>query len=544
MFGKKSLTLKRAVALTLAALLLAFAPLSANAAEATPPAIAVLKGEYTAQGTLRATTIEIREIENSLGTGAFYMYSDETAQTLLGIWGVEIQFEQSGDIKYIRGTKWINYPSYDMWGMVDFSITSSLGDKLTGTVIGGSDTGVYATTDVGEFTIDKFVYVVTDTSIKVSLDGKSIEFVQKPFMEDSRTLVPIRPIVEAIGATVTWDGSTGTAQIQYDGKMIELVNEKSEVNIKTLDILKLAHYDVERDGDLFSNPNFYTLSTVTLDVPMKVIEGWTYVPARFVAEAFDKAVDWNAAEYRVLISTTKKEYTNRLLSRYYETAKERAEDKFTLELGKRALMFWEDFSSGVSAPFSDSFKYVFLGDATFSSTQAELNKIGIASRNEGKLTLVKLSEVYAKEAVKNAKDFVTLADEVKGGKEMDEGTMYNLHVYFSRAVIYDQAAYQLISPVDEEMKKDYENFWVILSNTLQTVTGYSSLLEVGFDALSAKTGVGADDLLSLGASVAQNALTVGADALYVQSVNELVAGMKIYVDGELGGIDRLYAQYK
>ena len=52
--------------------------------------------------------------------------------------------------------------------------------------------------------------VNADSGIKVLLDGKELAFDVPPQLINSRTMVPMRKVFEAMGATVDWNGNTQT----------------------------------------------------------------------------------------------------------------------------------------------------------------------------------------------------------------------------------------------------------------------------------------------------------------------------------------------
>lgn len=58
--------------------------------------------------------------------------------------------------------------------------------------------------------------------ITVKLDGETLTFDQQPIMQQDRVLVPMRVIFEALGCTVGWEESTRTASAEKDGVVIYL----------------------------------------------------------------------------------------------------------------------------------------------------------------------------------------------------------------------------------------------------------------------------------------------------------------------------------
>ncbi len=116
--------------------------------------------------------------------------------------------------------------------------------------------------------------------IKVFVDGYEVIFDQKPIIENSRTLVPMRAIFEALGARVEWFAKT---------ENILAVNGETEI------IMKIG------SPSMFVNGT----DTITLDTAPKIKNSRTLVPLRAVSEVFDAEVEWNNSERTVTITTNK-----------------------------------------------------------------------------------------------------------------------------------------------------------------------------------------------------------------------------------------------
>ncbi len=100
-----------------------------------------------------------------------------------------------------------------------------------------------------------------------------------PFIKDGRTMVPLRFIAEAFGAQVEW------------------IPETKGINI-TLSLKSV----VTTIGLQVGNPTaIVNGQVVTLDVAPVIVNGRTFVPLRFVAEAFGAKVDWNSLYQLVTI---------------------------------------------------------------------------------------------------------------------------------------------------------------------------------------------------------------------------------------------------
>lgn len=112
--------------------------------------------------------------------------------------------------------------------------------------------------------------------VTVTVDAKKVNFPDgKPLLEESRVLIPVRFVSEALGAKV--DYKNRTVLIKQSAKSISM---KVNTSIVT-------------SGD----------KRIFLDVPARLQKGRVYVPLRFVSEALGANVDWNSKKYLVAITT-------------------------------------------------------------------------------------------------------------------------------------------------------------------------------------------------------------------------------------------------
>lgn len=104
-------------------------------------------------------------------------------------------------------------------------------------------------------------------AVDLYIDMKLIDTDTPPTIVDGRTLVPVRAIFEALGATVDWDAETRTA-----------IGTRGE-DVVTVQIGNTTAYINGEEK--------------TLDVPAQIINNRTMVPARFVSEALGCKVTWH-----------------------------------------------------------------------------------------------------------------------------------------------------------------------------------------------------------------------------------------------------------
>lgn len=119
--------------------------------------------------------------------------------------------------------------------------------------------------------------VFAEGDIKVLLDGRELSFDVPARIVNDRTMVPVRTIFEALGASVDWEESLKFITASKDGTDILL--------------------------QIGNNKIYKNKTTVAIDVPPQIINERTLVPARVVAESFNCKVDWDKSSRSVIITS-------------------------------------------------------------------------------------------------------------------------------------------------------------------------------------------------------------------------------------------------
>ncbi|MDD7363467.1 MAG: copper amine oxidase N-terminal domain-containing protein [Peptoniphilus sp.] len=168
-----------------------------------------------------------------------------------------------------------------------------------------------------KFSIKSFVFLTVfffilsatayaESNLHLVVDGEYVATDVPPFIENDRTLVPVRFVSERLNAAVDWDQKTRQVTVSKDdGSKIELAIG-SDVST------------VYRDGKI---------ETVPLDVPAKLVKSRTFVPLRFIAESMGKDVDWDPETRAVIIGDA---------SKYHPPAFPKTLDASLILNGKRA----------------------------------------------------------------------------------------------------------------------------------------------------------------------------------------------------------------
>ena len=120
--------------------------------------------------------------------------------------------------------------------------------------------------------------------ISVVINDKPVEFGDvAPQIIESRTMVPLRAIFEALNATVEWDDATKTVK-----------STKGDTTIS----LTIGENKLTKNGE-----------DKELDVPAQIVDSRTLVPVRAISEAFDCKVDWEDSTKTVKITYEEKTNT-------------------------------------------------------------------------------------------------------------------------------------------------------------------------------------------------------------------------------------------
>lgn len=141
-------------------------------------------------------------------------------------------------------------------------------------------TGTYSEEFAKENNIKFLGGLAPSAEILVCVNGKYVDFDQKPEIVNGRTLVPVRAIFESMGISVGWNASTRTVSASRGATSITMVIDTNVIN-KTENGKK---------------------TTVEIDVPAQILGNRTMVPARAVSESFGASVKWDALTRTVIIT--------------------------------------------------------------------------------------------------------------------------------------------------------------------------------------------------------------------------------------------------
>ncbi|HEX9060213.1 MAG TPA: N-acetylmuramoyl-L-alanine amidase [Clostridia bacterium] len=115
--------------------------------------------------------------------------------------------------------------------------------------------------------------------ITLKVNDEVVKTDMPPVLLNNRSLVPARAFLEKLGATLKWDEKNKKVLVSMKNTKMEL-----KINSSTAKV---------------NNKN------VSMDVPSKLINNRTMVPARFIAEQFGMVVGWHPENSLVTISSKK-----------------------------------------------------------------------------------------------------------------------------------------------------------------------------------------------------------------------------------------------
>ena len=133
------------------------------------------------------------------------------------------------------------------------------------------------------------VYIGKNTG---TVNGKATTLEQGAVIKNGRTMVPLRFITEAMGATLVWDAATRTANITLADNKIALTIGKTVAQVNSYD--------------------------VALDAPAAIINSKTVVPLRFVAESMGATTAWNATLKKVTVQFSMDWVKNKAIVPFWE----------------------------------------------------------------------------------------------------------------------------------------------------------------------------------------------------------------------------------
>lgn len=120
------------------------------------------------------------------------------------------------------------------------------------------------------------ITVFAQEGVTVYVDNEKVSFDVDPFIENGRTLIPLRGVFEKLGAKVDWNKSLQEVVIKDDYNEIEMLLGKNKVMVNG--IIK------------------------DIDVATKIIHSRTFAPLRFVVENLGHDVSWDPNTNSVYIS--------------------------------------------------------------------------------------------------------------------------------------------------------------------------------------------------------------------------------------------------
>lgn len=124
--------------------------------------------------------------------------------------------------------------------------------------------------------------------VNIVIDGEELNLDVAPQIIDGRVMVPIRGVLENLGALVKWDDETQTVSARKSSKTVSL---------------EIGSNDVTLDKGETNDDGSAKTETIQTDVAAQLISDRTLVPLRVISEAMGYSVDWNDETYTVSITT-------------------------------------------------------------------------------------------------------------------------------------------------------------------------------------------------------------------------------------------------
>jgi exopolysaccharide biosynthesis protein len=122
-----------------------------------------------------------------------------------------------------------------------------------------------------------------NNTINIKVNEKAINFTEElgqPFIDNGRTLVPLRAVVTSLDAQVEWDGDLRQAVVTKNDTTVKVTIDQSFI--------------------------FKNNQKIANDSKAVIVKGRTFLPIRVVMEAFDYQVHWEGRTRSILINENNK----------------------------------------------------------------------------------------------------------------------------------------------------------------------------------------------------------------------------------------------
>ena len=137
------------------------------------------------------------------------------------------------------------------------------------------------------FTAVFFVHTAAASEVTVMINGKDINAYNgiEPYIENDIAMIPIHAVAKTMGAEVLWNRETREVSVNDD-----------------------IVFQIDKQYAYINN------EPVKLDMPAVIVDGYTYVPLRFVSENMGAKVEWNGEKDIINICADKSPVNNATIS--------------------------------------------------------------------------------------------------------------------------------------------------------------------------------------------------------------------------------------
>lgn len=161
------------------------------------------------------------------------------------------------------------------WGKLDVTTNTASNAVIDITILNNRKTHNISTNLNFQKLDPRRVTVYVDSDLIVNCEGHAEHMDSSVFIDNGRTFIPVRYIAEALGAEADWSPRNGKVTHVY------LKDSVQEITINIGSII------MERTNKINNSSN-----RIIMDTAARIENGRTYLPFRWVAEAFGADVDY------------------------------------------------------------------------------------------------------------------------------------------------------------------------------------------------------------------------------------------------------------
>lgn len=291
-------------------------------------------------------------------------------------------------------------------------------------------------------------FAESQKNLSVYINEGYLEIYPMPFIKDNRTYIPIRSIADAFCTQTFWNPGTNTVTIK---------NRDIELSL----IIKSKVASLKKGSEVKS---------ILMDVEPFINDGRTYVPLRFICEAFDCDIEFDEIEKKIDIITnfrmelSQTDYGDEEKEKLYIKGKNDTSEKVLLSDYFIDNVVWSKdnrYACVTTCRVVKETKYGVTGFGTLIYRSIHQKKVRLFDVNTGeeiKLENEYFDAKYGERSVRWIDNETVLIKKCRGSNSKIKDVQYSYNVKSKECKVYDEKDIEKTPEQEKshQIKKGYE----------------------------------------------------------------------------------------